>query len=535
MTKQERIDAYTMRQKHSDNEQNKISKLNARMKTQDPIIWQQSVVRQRIEELKSDLPHLYGYKMYPWAREFFESTNRMNLLCAANQIGKSSIAIRKNIEWACNKKLWPKIWESKPQQFWYFYPDSSTATSEFEKKWVPEFMPRGEMKNHENYGWDADYSHGDISAIHFRSGVSIYFKTYGQKVLNLQSSTVHMITADEEMPEEFINELLARLRSNRGIFNQVFTPTRALPVWYRAMECIGQQDEMFPNAWKRSVSMRDSMFYDDGTPSKWTAERIAEAESQCTSKNEVLKRIDGRFVRDGGRLFGAFDPDHNIYRLIGGEDEAIKWKCYAGVDIGSGGAKRSAGAIIILAVNEDNTIGKVIRSWRGDNEETTASDILRKYAALRRGLAIQQACYDYQSREFGLIAARQGESFVPADKSRETGAQITNMLFQARRLLIADGEFDNHKLVTELMSVPDGVKKNRSYQDDLTDALRYCVRLVPWDFNKISPDYVHYEVKSDEEDTDERSIKREDHQRPNSDDWRIFEEEVAAWNELYGN
>ena len=35
------------------------------------------------------LPHLHGWKWYKWAREFFESTNRQNFLCAANQISKS--------------------------------------------------------------------------------------------------------------------------------------------------------------------------------------------------------------------------------------------------------------------------------------------------------------------------------------------------------------------------------------------------------------------------------------------------------------
>lgn len=38
------------------------------------------------------LPHLHGWKWYKWAREFFESTNRQNFLCAANQISKCKIS-----------------------------------------------------------------------------------------------------------------------------------------------------------------------------------------------------------------------------------------------------------------------------------------------------------------------------------------------------------------------------------------------------------------------------------------------------------
>jgi phage terminase large subunit-like protein len=528
----------------NDVEIKELTRELSRAKNLDPITFQQSVIKARIKELREDLPHLHGWKWYPWAREFFESRNRMNLLCAANQIGKSSTAIRKNIEWACNKKLWKELWETPPKQFWYFYPSDSVATVEVEKKWIPEFLPRGAMKDHENYGWDVEYSSGDVTAIHFRSGVSIYFKSYGQKVINLQTSSVHMMTFDEEAPEEIINEALARLRSTRGYFCQIFTATRGLQVWYRAMECIGTAEEMFPNAWKRSISMRDCQYFDDGTPSQWTDARIREAESFCTSPAEILKRIDGRFVKDEGRRYLTFNPD----KSIGNATDKIpaNWRYYAGVDIGSGGRGRSAGAVVIVACSNDLDRGRIIRTWRGDYEETTAKDILEKYQELRQGLTITQACYDYQSREFGLIASRSGEPFVPADKQRNSGEQITNTLFQSGALTIDGNVYDNGKLITELMSVPAG-EKNRKYQDDLTDALRYVLKLIPWDFVKIAPN-----LKIDDEDREEvphtnwtkdqyreweikqrRGEMSDDSE--NKDEWQAFKDEVAAWNEAYGS
>lgn len=541
-TKEDRIESTIARQK--EERVLELTREVSKMKNLDPLTFQQSVIKARIKELREDLPHLHGWKWYPWAREFFESRNRMNLLCAANQIGKSSAAIRKNIEWACNKKLWPELWETTPKQFWYFYPSDQVATIEVEKKWVPEFLPRGDMKNHENYGWDIEYKSGDVAAIHFRSGCSIFFKSYGQKVINLQTSSVHMMTFDEEAPEEIINECLARLRATRGYFNQVFTATRGLQVWYRAMECIGTAEEMFSSAWKRSVSMRECMFYDDGTPSQWTPERIKEAESYCTSQTEILKRIDGRFVKDEGRRYLTFDPD----KSLGDANEKVpaNWRYYAGVDIGSGGRGRSAGAIVIVACSPDLDRGRVVRTWRGDFEETTAKDILEKYKELRQGITITQACYDYQSREFGLIAARSGEPFLAADKQRHSGEQITNTLFQSGALTIDNGAYDNRKLVTELMSVPAG-EKNRKFQDDLTDALRYVLKLIPWDFVKIAPN-----LKFNDEDREEVphtnwtkdqyhdwQIKQRRGEMTDDcetkDEWQAFRDEVSAWNEAYGN
>lgn len=511
-------------------------------------------IRTRLDALKKDLPHLHGLKFYKWARNFFECTNRINLLCAANQIGKSSIQIRKFIEWAGNPTLWKKLWDSEPSQFWYFYPTQEVVNIEFRKKWVPEFLPRGVMKDHKTYGWDIETDNGNIMGIHFKSGVSIYFKTYGQKALNLQTSTVHAIGCDEEMPEEFVDELLARLRSTRGYFSQVFTATRGLSLWYRAMECMGQDEEAFPQAFKQVVSMWDCQFYDDGTPSKWTPERIKEEEAQCTSRKEVLKRIYGRFVKDEGLRYESFNPDRNV---IAEEVEPSKgWDFYAGVDIGSGGkiasgSARSSGAITIIAVNKERTRGRVIRTWRGDNEETTASDIFRKFLEIKGSLKLTLAVYDYASREFGLIQSRLGAGFIPADKTRTTGEQTLNVLFKAGALTIDSGVYHNQKLVTELMSIPGGDKKNRKFQDDLADSLKYVVASIPWDFTKISPeakellqgngnrnevdDVPNTAWTSEQYHAWEIRQRRGEFEPKDKGDWQNFEEEIDAWNDAYGS
>lgn len=141
--------------------------------------------------LRDNLPHIYGFPFYPWSGKFFRSTNKTAIVCAANQISKSSTGIRQCIEWATNTKLWPTLWPHRqPLQFWYLYPSSYVASIEFEKKWTPEFMPREPLKNHPLYGWRADYRSKYIQAVHFNSGVSIYFKTYSQDVQDLQSGSV---------------------------------------------------------------------------------------------------------------------------------------------------------------------------------------------------------------------------------------------------------------------------------------------------------------------------------------------------------
>jgi len=155
---------------------------------------QEIVLLERQAQLKRGLPFLYGWKHYPWSRKFFESTNKENFLVAANQVGKSSTNIRKCIHWATAQELWPTLWNveafGNPNQFWYFYPTKEVATIEFKTKWSL-FLPRDEFKNHPVYGWKEEYDAKQIVAIHFNSGVTVYFKTYKQDIKDLQTGTVY--------------------------------------------------------------------------------------------------------------------------------------------------------------------------------------------------------------------------------------------------------------------------------------------------------------------------------------------------------
>jgi len=260
-----------------------------------------------------DLPHLHGYKWYQWAWDFFTSTDRNCFLNAANQASKSSTQIRKMIHWATDKDLWPKLWTSTPRQFWYLYPSLTVASTEVEEKWIPEFLPRGEYIDHPIYGWKAIYKFGSIHRIKFNSGVSIYFKSYEQKKTNTQSSSVHYVACDEELPADYWAEISARRTGVdvNGYFSMVFTATVGQIFWYETMECVGQPEERFKGAWKRQVSLYECLKYKDGTRSNWTKERIQEIKDDCESENEILRRVFGRFIPDKTNLFGSFKGADN--------------------------------------------------------------------------------------------------------------------------------------------------------------------------------------------------------------------------------
>lgn len=510
------------------------------MSDQKQIKLERLALLEKKERIREGLPFLHGWKWYKWAREFFESTNKFNFLVAANQISKSSTQIRKCIDWATNQNKWTLLWRSKPTQFWYLYPSKDVATIEFETKWVPEFLPRNEFKEHPVYGWRAEYKSKQIYAIYFNSGVTIYFKTYEQDVQNLQTGTCYAIFGDEEIPENIYQELRARLSATHGYFHLVFTATLGQDIWRRTMEPNSKDEELFVGAWKKQISMYDCLEYDDGEKSFWTEERIKQIEGECGTQAEIQRRVYGRFVVSSGIKFAGFDMKRNIKPK---HPTPSTWHHYSGVDVGSGGEKGHPAAMVIVAVSPDFKKGRVVRGWRGDKITTTASDILTKHCELKtyltssgapKQLAMTAQFYDWQAKDFFTISSRAGETFTPADKDRQRGEQILNTLFSSGMLCIQDGDSELQKLIIELTTLLHTTPKT-SAKDDFVDALRYAVTQIPWDWTAATGDLLEPESKLvDTRSESQRNIdeRREHFEGKEDRDWSI-EEELEAWDELY--
>lgn len=509
----------------------------------DLIARRKELLTQRREVLKEEMPHRYAYKWYPWAWDFYTSRNPMILLCAANQISKSSTQIRKCIEWATNKNLWKQLWSTTPNLFWYFYPSRTVASVEFEKKWK-QFLPCGSLKNHPEYGWTDEWDRNVIICIHFNSGVSIYFKTYEQSSSVLQSSSVYYVACDEELPEEHYDELQLRLAATGGYFSMAFTATLGQDLWWRSMECIGKENEMFPEAHKIQVSMYDCLYYRDGSPAPWTVDKIKQIEQKCRSQAEILKRVYGRFVLDDNtRTYHTYDPSrHVIFTENTRPPEG--WFVYAGVDIGSGGHKNHPAAIIFVAVSPDYKRGLIFLAWRGDKIETTNGDIVEKYRELEatHNLKPIAKMYDPAAKDFGTIQSRLGLGFLKADKSKDVGIGLVNTLFKNDLLKIIDSE-ETQKLSTELLT--DRVSKaDTQRKNDLCDALRYAIIGIPWDLTELEikadiigkvSNAINNKLSFEETQILLRRGLSPYGEGSDTGNWDEVSQEIGYWNGEYGN
>jgi phage terminase large subunit-like protein len=460
---------------------------------------EEEALKLKIEKIKAleikvahqrKLPHLFSQKFYAWQRDFFETTNPMALLTAANQIGKSTIQIRKVIELASNPAIWAKFWPKqiaqgkRPNLFWYMYPSKEVATLEFKTKWEP-LLPQDDYKEHPVWGWKHKEKNGNIEWLRFNTGVTIVFKVYEMDAQNLQTATVWYVAGDEEMPYELYPEISARTQAIDGIMSMVFTATLGQEEWRLAMEPLPSEHERFPGAFKRQVSMYDCMLYEDGTPGQYDEEKIQRAIARCGTAEEVLRRVFGKFVKSTGRRYAAFSAATNLIepRLV-----PFNWKKYCGIDSGAGGEastdskdKADPAAIVFVAVSPDFAQGYVYKTWRGDNVLTTSSDIIQKYLEMRGTDHIDLTVYDFADKDLHTIATRMGEGFIRADKGRDRGDGILNTLFKNKFLyLFNEGEIG--KLVSELLSLKVGATK---MMDHLSDALRYVCVAITWDFSKI--------------------------------------------------
>lgn len=485
--------------------------------------------------MQKELPFLYKHKFYSWQREFYESTNKKCFLTAANQIGKSTIMQKKCVNWCTDKSLWKKLWPHKikdeddiPSPIWYLYPDSKLATAEFHEKWVRELLPSGSMKNHPIFGWEAKFEKRMIQEIRFNSGVTLYFKTYAQNPQSLQASTVFAIFCDEELPEHLYDELNFRLSNTDGYFNMAFTATLNQELWRCTMEESGKL-EKFKKAFKMQVSLYDCQFYEDGSPSEWTKERIQNKIDDCSSDTEVQRRIFGKFVTEQGKKYSHYDPETSTM-----EPRTIPkdWLIYEGLDYGSGGKKGHPSAIVFVAVSPDYTQGEVFLGWRGDGIETTAGDLLNKHFSLLDEYELEDRViekrYDYHCKDLFIIAQRAGEDLLQANKKMDDGVSILNSLFKYKSLKIHLTD-ELEKLCRELNNLLSDTDKRKAI-DDFSDALRYCVATIPWNWSKIKIDRPVYKKKP----KSEIDLRREMFIDPTRDEnLDEFLAEIQEWNDLY--
>lgn len=379
-------------------------------------------------------------------------------------------------------------------------------------------------------------------------------KNVGRKHTSLEKRTVYNIevedthtyfsngilvhNCDEELPEDFWDELNFRRVAVKGYFRMAFTATLGQKLWYDTMERVGTLEEKFPTAWKKQVSLYDCKTYEDGTSSHIDDEYIQRAIMMCKSKAEELRRVWGRFASDSGLKYPTFDRSNNSCQP---RSVPRNWPIYVGVDIGSGGGEGHPSSIVFVAVSPDYTSAEVFDGWLGESNITTDLDVYEQLMQMigENGLEdrINGIFYDYHAKDFGTICGRNGLQVEKADKSHDTGEAVLGVLFKTMNLKI-QSKACLDTLVFQLSNLKRDTPKKHAV-DDFADGLRYAVTRVPFDWEKIGV-RLNVKPKAVERLSEEDEIlkRRKDQymkvNHPDSRDQIIdVTTEMDAWGELY--
>ena len=481
------------------------------------------------KQLQTNLPHKHGFKFYQWQKDHIESTNRYCFTKAGNQLGKS---IANGIKWvtlATEPDLWPKFFPKRtPRVFWLLLPTRDVINTEFENKYIPEFMPKGEFKNHPQYGWNLEIRNRNIYAIHFNTGITLYTHTYEQDVHHLQAGTIDAHFIDEEMPYDLYGELNMRLQAVDGQFNMVYTPTRGEVQWMRLW--MKNRKETFPGAFKQEISLFDCMKYADGSKSHWTDEQVNRVMNSLGTEAEIQLRVYGMNSKPEGLRIPAFDPDKN---LIIPKPVPASWLWYSGIDIGMGGEKNHPASISFVAVSPDYKKGRLVRCWRGDGSQVTDhAFITQKWFEMKKEIGIKGDLegnfYDWAAKDFEITATAAGIPLSKAEKSHEIGYPLMNTLFKNEIFNVDDTE-ENQDFVEEALSLKTRTSKTVA-ADDAIDSCRYAISKIPWDTSDVSGKRV---IRPKERKITKQDLRRGVRFEEDDGDWGV-EEEIESWNNIYG-
>lgn len=481
---------------------------------------------------KKALPHRHLFKHYTWSQEFYDDVlTRIQLLVAANQVSKSSTQIRKVIELATNKTLWPQAWPKQhktmgdaftPNLFLYFYPSMQLATIEFEFKWK-QFLPKmGD--DHPIYGWKATYDQRKlISELRFNSGVTILFKAYSQEVINLQAMTPFFIGIDEEPPVDMLGEIMARLNSSDGLLSIAFTATLGQTFFKEVVEDRTRWKEA--RVWQ--VSLYDCLQYADGSQTHWTEQGIEQIKSRCSSEKEILMRVYGRFVKADGLAVPNFESKNRCKpeRLLEIKKE---WPRYVGIDYGSGGETGHPSAIVFIACRPDFTEGFVYKCWRGDKILTSAGDVIDKFLEMRGPDLVYMIQYDFAARDLATMGERVGLAMTKAKKDREAGFALLNSLFKNMMLWLPEDTGQDHQQFDKLAGELEVYSINSKLDDDLLDSFRYGCMLIPWQFS-----YEHAAKVTDEPRPIQDPRKAGIEEMDRRDGVESVDDEIDYWNGMF--
>ncbi len=255
------------------------------------------------------------------------------------------------------------------------------------KLWA--LLPKDLLAEDVEYLGEAKGFRGKHTAVSFRDGSVIKFKTTNQGAEALASGTVHMVLCDEPPPEDCYREAKARLRRTNGYMLLTLTPINSDCTWLRKEVESGKvSDHCFPltqanctpEGSDRPLPMADGTLITDAV--------ILELRREVPAAIAATV-IDGEWEARGvDRYFDVFVqdpsvPNSHVTPTLHLADDAV-WRLHLGIDHGDRPGKQVITLSIIIELGTACAVYTLDEYWDETGQALPEDDAQGVLAMLAR-------------------------------------------------------------------------------------------------------------------------------------------------------
>ena len=256
-----------------------------------------------LERRRREDPLKYVYTPHIYQKMIHKSRANLTLVLGGNRTGKSYAGVAEALLYIEGQSTYAETPEG-PNTVWYVVPTGSV----FDDAVQPIIDTL--------INWEHVLSYDKQKRRYkFKNGSVLAIKTSDQRQKRLVGAAVDLVIADEPLPKQVYEELVARLISTNGRMLMILTP-----VSEKMDEWLWIRDDLYTPAKlgeRPDIEVINMPVVDqDGNPTvpHLTKQQIKMYEDQYPDPETRAARMYGEFIVRGGLVFGGLDDDVNIIK-----------------------------------------------------------------------------------------------------------------------------------------------------------------------------------------------------------------------------
>lgn len=243
-------------------------------------------------------PNIHSYSPHAKQLVFHKSSKKKKLYIGGNRSGKTTGGVTEDIWRATNTHPYRSDLNAVgPNRGRVVAVDFVQGVEKILfpqfRQWLAPSMIRGGV-------WEDAYDK-TLRTLYFENGSFIEFMSYDQDLDKFAGTSRHWIHFDEEPPKPIWQECMARLVDTHGDYWITMTPVEGMTWIY---DDLYEKNTDLPEGDEADVEIIEV----DMTENPYLNAEAIQAFKDSLDEEEISKRVQGKFVQVGGRVYKNFDP-----------------------------------------------------------------------------------------------------------------------------------------------------------------------------------------------------------------------------------